>query len=110
MDQRKDAEGGPHPDGTPPREAAQAALTLLLKLPEAAQELRVSKRYIEEMVRKDILPTVKIGRERMIARDDLRAYIKRQRRFRSYFITPEAFKLERKHKDDKRLAEEFEWD
>jgi excisionase family DNA binding protein len=105
MYQREDADLGPLPDGTP------ATLpTLLLTYDETAAHLRVSRRQVELMVERDELPHMRVGKLRRIAYEDIRAWIKRQRKFHSYYITPDTLRLMKKQTDDRRLSDEFGWD
>ena len=49
--------------------------TLLLNLDEVAGHLRVSRRYVEQMVAKGDLPVVRIGGNVRVRRADLIAYV-----------------------------------
>jgi excisionase family DNA binding protein len=93
------------PDGT-----LALTNTLLLTVPEAATHLRLSEREVRRLIAQDRLPVLRFGRQVRIAFDDLRAYVRRARRFQSYFLTPDTFKLTRRVRDEERLADEFAWD
>lgn len=49
--------------------------SMLLTVSEAADELRLSPRQVERLVKAGQLPSVVIGAARRIDRDDLRAFI-----------------------------------
>ena len=52
---------------------------LLLATPEVAVALGVSERLIKKFIQAGALPSVKVGRLRQVAVDDLHAWIERQR-------------------------------
>lgn len=54
--------------------------TLLLKLEEAAQELRCTRRSVERQIAARRLPVVHIGRSVRLERAELEAYIARLRK------------------------------
>ena len=49
--------------------------TMLLTVEDAAHELRIARRRIDELIRDGELASVKIGKSRRIARDALEQYI-----------------------------------
>jgi excisionase family DNA binding protein len=49
---------------------------LTLTVPEAAAELNISRSQLYIMLRRGELPSIKIGRRRVVIRDDLVAYVK----------------------------------
>ncbi|MBB3040974.1 helix-turn-helix domain-containing protein [Nocardioides soli] len=53
---------------------------LLYSLEDAAKQLSVGKRKVEELVAADELETVKIGRRRLVPSEALDDYIERLRR------------------------------
>lgn len=53
---------------------------LLHSIPEAADELSVSKRVMERLIGEGHVETVKIGRRRLVPHDALQAYIEKLRR------------------------------
>ncbi|WP_020580010.1 helix-turn-helix domain-containing protein [Actinopolymorpha alba] len=48
---------------------------LLLRVPEAAQRLSLSRAKVYELIKAGVLPSVRIDRARRIRVDDLRAYV-----------------------------------
>jgi excisionase family DNA binding protein len=48
---------------------------LLLRVPEAAESLSVSRAKVYELIRSGALPSVKIDGSRRIRLEDLRAYV-----------------------------------
>lgn len=68
------ANSGPSED-----DAAQDPPRLLYALPEAARQLSVSLKKLEELVRDGEVMSVKIGRRRLVAREDLEEYVNRLR-------------------------------
>lgn len=59
--------------------AAQDPPRLLYALPGAARQLSVSLKKLEELVRDGEVMSVKIGRRRLVAREDLEDYVNRLR-------------------------------
>jgi len=49
--------------------------TLLLKPEEAADELRIARRRLFELIKTGVIPSVKIGTSRRIRYTDLAAYV-----------------------------------
>jgi excisionase family DNA binding protein len=54
--------------------------TMLMTLAEAADELALSQRQVERLVRAGDLPAIEIGAARRIAREDLIAFVATHRR------------------------------
>lgn len=52
---------------------------LLVDVDEAARQLSVSRRFLEDRLYSGALPSVKVGRRRLIATADLVAYVDRLR-------------------------------
>ena len=49
--------------------------TLLLKVPEAADQLRISRAKLYELISSGVVPSVKVGGCRRVRHSDLRAYV-----------------------------------
>ncbi len=47
----------------------------LVSVPEASYELKVSQERIRQIIRRGDLPHVRIGRRRLIRREDLEAFV-----------------------------------
>ena len=77
----KDKKQGLNPDGSRPTspegETAPAAThpTLLLRVEEAATELRVGRTTMWNLVRDRAVPSVKVQGSRRVRRSDLEAYV-----------------------------------
>jgi excisionase family DNA binding protein len=52
---------------------------LLLSVPEAAAVLGISKRYAQLLIAGGALPTIRLGRRRLVHRADLEAFITERR-------------------------------
>lgn len=63
-------------------EAARRA-PLLLSQAEAASSIGVSKRWLEQAIARGELPTVRLGRRRLVAFADLEVFVAERREFRS---------------------------
>jgi putative molybdopterin biosynthesis protein len=55
------------------------ALTALLKIPEVAAELRVTRSTVYRLINDEQLPTVRVGGVTRVARTDLNAFIAKNR-------------------------------
>lgn len=62
--------------------------SMLLTMAEAADELRLSPRQVERLVKAGQLPSVVIGSARRIDRDDLRAFVVEHRQGVAYHRSP----------------------
>jgi excisionase family DNA binding protein len=52
-------------------------MTLLLTIPEVADQLRVSTRTVYRLISVGRIPVVAIGHRRMVRRTDLESYVER---------------------------------
>jgi excisionase family DNA binding protein len=50
---------------------------MLLSIAECAEELRVSKSFLYRLAAAGILPTLKLGRRRMVRRSDILRFIQK---------------------------------
>ena len=63
------------PDGEAATNAATSRHRLLLSITEAAESLGISRAHFYEFLNSKMVPTVRLGRRRMVRVEDLEAFV-----------------------------------